>query len=825
MKKIFTFLFLLFSVTAFSQSTTLVISQVYGAGGNSGATLKADYVELHNISGSAISLFGYSIQYASATATGKWTGFSELPALSIPAGGYFLIQMSAEGANGASLPTPDHVANPSIAMAAANGRTALVLGLDTLIGCPTGGTVVDLVGYGTSNCHEGATACAALSSTLAGFRNNNGCTDTDVNSADFTTGAPAPRNSASPIAACGVINPSLTATPTSLSFGNITVGSASASQTYVLSGSNLQGAPGNITVTAPSSDFQVSNDNSTWGGSTTIAFSSPTLSGAAGTVYVRFTPQSVGPLSGNASNTGGGIGTSVDVALNGTGDAPVTPVLSAGTLNSFGNVCLNATAGPNSFTVNGLSLTAGDLQVGPLAGFSFSTTAGGTYAASLTLSQTGGSYAQDIYVKFTPTAMQSYDGNIAVTGGGAAGISVAASGAGANNPPSVTTGSASAITYNAATLSGTITNNGCSAVTAYGFEYSTTSGFVSGTVASSSNLSGTGYSSNLVSLQPSTTYYYKAFATNSGGTTYGVEMSFTTATPVFTATALTDFGASCVNVSSDPQSFTLTSAGLGLANVNVGPLDGYSFGTSAAGPFTATLSISQPGGAFSKDIFVVFTPTAEQSYNGNIPVSGGNAAAFSVPVSGSGEDVPPQMVTGTATEITPWSATLSGTIGFIGCSPVTTYGIEYSGISGFTPGIGTKVQSSNLSGSAYSVGLSQLAPNSTYYFRAYGINAGGISYGEEQSFTTQSLKNGLIIYGSQIPRGGSLHYSITNVKPGHYQARIIDAAGRNIFRQDVITQLDFINEWFTLPTYIGTGVYYLQLVREGFIETRNFMVR
>lgn len=824
MKKIFTFLFLLFSVTAFSQSTTLVISQVYGAGGNSGALYKADFVELHNISGSAVSLSGMSIQYASAAAAGTWTGIAALPAAaSIPAGGYYLIQMSVAGANGVDLPTPDFIANPAIAMSGSNGRTALVQGVDALAACPSGTPVIDLVGYGTSICFEGSGATDALSSTLATFRNNNGCTDTDNNAGDFTTAAPAPRNSSSPVSACGVVNPSLSATPTSLSFANTAVGSFSASQLYSLSGADLQGAPGNITVTASTSDFQVSNDDATWGSSTSIAFSSATLSPV--NVYVRFSPQSVGALSGTISNTGGGFSGSVDVAVNGTGDAPVTPVLSATTLTSFGNVCLNTTAGPNSFTVNGLNLTAGNLSIGPLDGFSFSTTAAGTYSASLSLSQTGGSYAQDIFVKFMPTALQSYDGNITVSGGAATDITISASGSGANNPPTAVSGSASAITYNAATLAGSISGTGCSAVTAYGFEYSTTSGFVSGTVASSSNLSGTDFTANLTGLQPATTYYYKAFATNAGGTAYGVEMQFTTATPQFAATALDDFGASCLNTSSEAQSFTLTSSGLGTSDVTVGPLAGYAFSTSASGPFTASLNLTQPGGPFSKDIFVVFTPVAEQMYNGNIPVSGGSAAAFGVAVSGSGEDLAPEIVTGTSNDITPWSATLGGAISFIGCTPVTIYGIEYSGISGFTPGIGTKAQSSNLSGTGYTVNLNKLAPNTAYYYRAYGINDGGISYGEEQSFTTLPLKNGLIIYGSQIPRGTSLHYSITGIKPGHYQARIYDAAGRNIFRQDVITQLNFINEWFTLPSYIGTGVYYLQLYREGFSETRNFMVR
>ena len=88
MKKIFTLLFTLITFLGFSQSSTLVISQVYGAGGNAGATYKADYVELHNISTTSISLDGLSVQYGSASTTNTWTGFTALPNVNVPAGGY-----------------------------------------------------------------------------------------------------------------------------------------------------------------------------------------------------------------------------------------------------------------------------------------------------------------------------------------------------------------------------------------------------------------------------------------------------------------------------------------------------------------------------------------------------------------------------------------------------------------------------------------------------------------------------------------------------------------------------------------------------------------
>lgn len=113
--------------------------------------------------------------------------------------------------------------------------------------------------------------------------------------------------------------PALSVAPASLSFSSQAVGTQSASQSFNLSGTNLTGAPGSITVSAPSTDFQVSNDDATWGPSTTITYSSATL--AATPVYVRFTPQTGGIKSGNITFSGGGVTTPPTVALSGTGTA------------------------------------------------------------------------------------------------------------------------------------------------------------------------------------------------------------------------------------------------------------------------------------------------------------------------------------------------------------------------------------------------------------------------------------------------------------------------------------------------------------------------
>ncbi|HKP94550.1 MAG TPA: alkaline phosphatase PhoX [Fibrobacteria bacterium] len=172
------------------------ISQVYGGGGNSGAVLTNDFIELHNRSAGPVDVSGWSVQYASAAGT---TWQRTLLSGIIPAGGYYLVQ-EAQGTGGTqSLPTPD--ATGTIAMSATAGKVALSASGTLLTGsCPSG--AADLFGFGTANCFEGA-VFPALTNPTAALRAGAGCTDTDNNAADFASGAPAPRNAASASVACG----------------------------------------------------------------------------------------------------------------------------------------------------------------------------------------------------------------------------------------------------------------------------------------------------------------------------------------------------------------------------------------------------------------------------------------------------------------------------------------------------------------------------------------------------------------------------------------------------------------------------------------------
>ncbi len=187
---------LLLCCAAGTANAEIVISQVYGGGGNSGATYRSDFIELHNNGDQPVNLDGWSVQYA-ATAGTSWQ-VTPL-AGSIAPGAYYLVKQ-ADGSGGSQdLPTPD--ATGTIAMAGANGKVALVQATAALSGsCPA--SRVDLVGYGSANCFEGSGATPALTNATAALRAGDGCTDSNDNAADFTTAAAAPRNSASIPVAC-----------------------------------------------------------------------------------------------------------------------------------------------------------------------------------------------------------------------------------------------------------------------------------------------------------------------------------------------------------------------------------------------------------------------------------------------------------------------------------------------------------------------------------------------------------------------------------------------------------------------------------------------
>jgi uncharacterized protein len=178
----------------------IVISQVYGGGGNSGATYTHDFIELFNQGSTTVNLSGWSVQYASATGT-TW----QVTALSgsIAPGGYYLIQEASNAPVGSPLPTPD--ATGTINMSGTSGKVALSSSTTAFSGsCPT--CPVDFVGYGGANCFEGSGPTGTTSNTTAALRKRGGCFDSNNNNTDFSVGSPNPHNSSSPTNNCQPIS-------------------------------------------------------------------------------------------------------------------------------------------------------------------------------------------------------------------------------------------------------------------------------------------------------------------------------------------------------------------------------------------------------------------------------------------------------------------------------------------------------------------------------------------------------------------------------------------------------------------------------------------
>lgn len=189
-----------------AQNGSVVISEVYGGGGNSGATYKNDFIELYNPTEQDITIDGWSVQYTSASGT---TYQVTKLAGSVKAHGYYLVQEGKGSGGTVDLPVPDATASTN--MSGTAGKVALVKS-DSAITGKSDANVVDFVGFGTANEYEGTAATTAPTNTTSAERKANDGTDptadgagkgngwdTNDSAGDFVKAAPNPQNSSSTI--------------------------------------------------------------------------------------------------------------------------------------------------------------------------------------------------------------------------------------------------------------------------------------------------------------------------------------------------------------------------------------------------------------------------------------------------------------------------------------------------------------------------------------------------------------------------------------------------------------------------------------------------
>ena len=453
---IFMFFFLVQNESK-GQVNHLVISQVYGGGGNSGTTYKNDFIEIFNPTGTTIDVSTYSVQYSSkASVSGTLSGATAITPLTgtIAPGHYYLIQEAAGAGGTTNLTSPD--ATGTINLSGTDGKVWLCNSTSgiTIVagGCSSSGTTVDMIGFGAANCYEGTAACAALTNTTAAIRSGAGCNDANQNSTDFSTGAPNPRNGLTTANYCYPIKlvvttpgtqtsgTSFSVTVTSKDFGNnannviastgftlsatgatisgTTTGTISAaSNSVTVSGVILTGSgTPTITATRSSGDALAAGTSGTF---TLTGVSNHTVTfnnnGGSGTMTAQVASSSTALTSNTFTNTGYTFG-GWNTAANGSGTAYANGASYAFTADVTLYAQWTANSNTITFTANGgtgsdytqnintaasANLTSNTFT---RAGYTFAgwaTTAGGTVAYADGASYTMGTGNVTLYAKWT----------------------------------------------------------------------------------------------------------------------------------------------------------------------------------------------------------------------------------------------------------------------------------------------------------------------------------------------------------------------------------------------------------------------------------------
>ncbi len=232
----------------------------------------------------------------------------------------------------------------------------------------------------------------------------------------------------------------------------------------------------------------------------------------------EFTPGSSSWVAVTSDSTGNKLAAGSDHSYIWTTIVPTTPP-SVSTVSSTGVTQTSATLNGALNATNGANATTDGFQYGPTTGYGFTLTQVGSFGVGpFTLNAAGLGCGITYHYR-------AYATNSAGTGYGAdmtftTNLCIV-------NPTVITT-SAASVSGTSETLNGSITATGNANTTVRGFNYGLTTAY--GSITTQTGSFGTGpFNTTITGLVCKTAYHFRAYATNSAGTSYGADMNFTTA--------------------------------------------------------------------------------------------------------------------------------------------------------------------------------------------------------------------------------------------------------------------------------------------------------